>query len=162
MNSFRSTRRRMMDFRRGVSYARTFLHNRITTSDAVAAVRARLSSRADTFLDAVEQTIFAHVGSPYRPLLDAAGYAWPARMSLLMHPRLGPVDEGALLDCVAPTFTECCHACARVWKEVGTLRVQRAAPITRGGKLMPLHHLGHDLHPDFVPLDLTPSLAGPV
>ncbi len=90
---------------------------------------------------------------------DAEGYT---RMSLLMHPRLGAVDEDALRDCVERTFVECCHACARVWKEVGTLRVQRAAPIpTRRGKLLPLHHLGPDQPLDFASPDVTPSLAGP-
>ncbi len=90
---------------------------------------------------------------------DAEGYT---RLSLLMHPRLGPVDEGALLDCVDRTFAECCHACARVWKEVGTLRVERAAPIpTRGGKQMQLHHLGPDQPLDLASPDVTPSLAEP-
>ncbi len=89
---------------------------------------------------------------------DAEGYT---RMSLLMHPRLGSVDEHALLACVEQTFTECCHTCARVWKEVGTLRVARAAPIlTRGGKLMPLHLLGQDQPLDPIPPGVTPSLAG--
>jgi len=71
------------------------------------------------------------------------------RMSLLVHPRLGAVDETAVLECAEQTFVECCHTCARVWKEVGTLRVQRAAPVlTRRGKLMPLIHLGPDESPD--------------
>ncbi len=84
---------------------------------------------------------------------DVEGYT---RMSLLVHPRLGAVDEQAILKSLEHTFTECCHTCARVWKEVGTLRVERAAPIpTRGGKLMPLHHLKPDPHPDLTLPDTT-------
>jgi len=76
------------------------------------------------------------------------------RMSLLVHPRLGAVDENAVLNCVERTFEDCCHTCARVWKEVGTLRVQRAAPVpTRRGKLMPLLHLGPDQHPRLASLN---------
>lgn len=89
---------------------------------------------------------------------DGEGFT---RMSLLVHPRLGVVDEQAILKYVEHTFMECCHTCARVWKEVGTLRVERAAPIpTRGGKFLPLHHLKPDQDPDLT-LPHTTRIAPP-
>jgi hypothetical protein len=88
---------------------------------------------------------------------DGEGFT---RMSLLVHPSLGPVNEVALLEYVERTFEDYCHVCARVWKEVGTLRVQRAAPVpTQRGKLLPLHHLGPDEHTDLASPDSDPSEA---
>ncbi len=40
-------------------------------------VRARLAHRAEAFLWSVEHLVFAHGSSPYRPLLDLAGYDLP-------------------------------------------------------------------------------------
>lgn len=39
-----------------------------------AAIRARMETRADAFLDTMERAVFAHPASPYRPLLSRAGY----------------------------------------------------------------------------------------
>jgi len=64
-------------------YARGLLRSPITAADARAAVQARLATRVEGFLDTVERAIFAHPGSPYRPLLEAAGYT-PTRLKALV------------------------------------------------------------------------------
>lgn len=66
--------RRLKDFFRGFAYAGRLLRDPVTAGGAAAAIRARLASRSGQFLDMVERAIFAHAESPYRPLLDAAGY----------------------------------------------------------------------------------------
>ncbi len=69
------------------------------------------------------------------------------RLSVLVHPRLGPVDTAAVVDCVERTLSGTHPTRLGVWQEAGTIRVRRQAPvITKAGKLMPLHHLGLD-HP---------------
>lgn len=65
---------RLKDFLRGFSYAGRLLRDPVTALGAAAAIQARLAGRADQFLAMVERSIFAHPGSPYRALLDAAGY----------------------------------------------------------------------------------------
>ncbi len=80
---FPSVRRRLANFYRGFSYGATLLREPLA-ADSAGAIRARLANRAGLFLEMVEQTIFAHAGSPYRPLLDAAGYDF-ARIGALVH-----------------------------------------------------------------------------
>lgn len=64
------------------------------------------------------------------------------RLSVLAHPRLGPIDDAAILSCVSRTLWNTQGAATRVWADARTLRVRRAAPIvTSAGKLMPLLHL---------------------
>ncbi len=69
------------------------------------------------------------------------------RMDLLVHPRLGAIDEAGVRQCITEALVES-HG-RRVarphgwWDETGTVRVRRAVPIlTKAGKLMPLHQLG--------------------
>lgn len=66
------------------------------------------------------------------------------RLTVIVHPRLGPIDESAVLSSVeealdvAPGWVS-----ARVYRRLETVQIRRAAPIpTRAGKVMPLHHLG--------------------
>ena len=67
------------------------------------------------------------------------------RMFLLVHPRLGPIDEAALLEYVAQTLRAEHATSAERWNETGTIQVRRQVPvITKAGKLMPLHHLGFE------------------
>ena len=67
------------------------------------------------------------------------------RLSVLVHPRLGPIDEQAVLACVDQTLWSTHGLSARVWAEAGTVKVRRAVPmLTKAGKLMPLHHLRVD------------------
>ncbi|MGQ0572517.1 MAG: hypothetical protein ACT4P5_23660 [Armatimonadota bacterium] len=66
----RAVRRSLHDF----LYTRRVLAAPITTGEAIAALRARLANRSGTFLEMAERAIFGHPDSPYRPLLDAAGY----------------------------------------------------------------------------------------
>ena len=64
------------------------------------------------------------------------------RLSLVAHPRLGPLDEEAVLACVGETFSALADLSGSVWADAGTIKVRRAAPmLTKAGKLMPLHHL---------------------
>jgi len=65
------------------------------------------------------------------------------RLTVLVDPRLGHVDERGIIERVE-TGLQLKHAVnSRVWRETGTIRLARAKPIfTKAGKLMPLHHLG--------------------
>ncbi len=74
MADFLDVRRRAEDVWRGFSYARALLRVPVTSADARAAVRARLAARSEVFLDTVERAVFAYPTSPFRTLLDAAGY----------------------------------------------------------------------------------------
>jgi hypothetical protein len=68
---------------------------------------------------------------------DGTGFT---RLSVLVHPRLGVVDDAAVLACVRETLAALHPTNARVWAETGTLRLRRDAPrFTRLGKLMTLH-----------------------
>lgn len=65
------------------------------------------------------------------------------RLYILVHPRLGPVDEDAVLRCVNETLRPAQTVGSNVWTTAGTIQVRRAPPrLTGAGKLMPLHHLG--------------------
>lgn len=66
------------------------------------------------------------------------------RLSVLVHPNLGAVDETAILGCVEHALMSMSDGRGvPIWKAAETVRVHRAVPImTRAGKLMPLHHLG--------------------
>ncbi|MGH2454194.1 MAG: hypothetical protein ACRDF5_10620 [bacterium] len=84
--------RRLMSARSGLAYARALLAEHVTAESAMAAVRARMASREQKFLEMLERTVFGFPDSPYRPLLEAAGYDVPQVRSLV-----GQVGiEGAL------------------------------------------------------------------
>lgn len=71
---------------------------------------------------------------------DAEGFT---RLALFVHPRLGVLDEDALVGCVDEVLRDKHASNTWVLREAGALRVHRAAPLlTRAGKLMSLHHLG--------------------
>ena len=84
---------RIKDFYRGFSFATRLLREPVTAAGAAAAIRARLANRATLFLETLERTIFTHAESPYRPLLDAAGYDLPGLAGLVGREGV----EGALL-----------------------------------------------------------------
>jgi hypothetical protein len=64
------------------------------------------------------------------------------RLTLLVDSRLGPLDEGAVLDAVYAHLATLGQSDMRVWRQADTLRLRRAAPLlTPAGKFMPLHHL---------------------
>lgn len=65
------------------------------------------------------------------------------RLSILVHPRLGPIDEQAVLACATETlWTTHGMISTQVWAEAGTVKVRRAEPmLTKAGKFLPLHHL---------------------
>ncbi len=62
---------------------------------------------------------------------------------LLVSPRLGPVDEQAVVDTVLAALADSGRPprmMASVWRSAQTLEVVRAEPIvTEGSKIMPLH-----------------------
>ncbi len=64
------------------------------------------------------------------------------RLSLVVHPRLGPLDESALVACVETTLRGLHAENARVMQQAGTVQVCRRPPyVTGAGKFMPLHRL---------------------
>ena len=65
------------------------------------------------------------------------------RLNILVHPRLGLIDEQRLLACaIEQLWTTHGVISARIWTEAGTVKVRRAEPmLTEAGKLLPLHHL---------------------
>ena len=64
------------------------------------------------------------------------------RLSALVHPRLGPVDEKAIVECIEETLHAVDRVQAAVWQESEVVRIRRASPmLTKAGKFMPLHHL---------------------
>ena len=70
---------------RSFLYARGMLCDPITSADAIAAVQARLASRTAMFVDTIERTVFACASSPYRALLQSAGYNLDRVKTLVAH-----------------------------------------------------------------------------
>jgi len=65
------------------------------------------------------------------------------RLDILVHPRLGEIDENAVLGCVRDAIRMQNRFVDMIWDQTHVLRVHRSAPMLTGaGKLMPLHHLG--------------------
>ena len=76
---------------------------------------------------------------------DGEGFT---RLSVLVHPRLGPVDPEAVLDAFRNILEALRPAPIKLWAEAGTVRVRRQAPIlTQAGKLVPLLHLAGTIDP---------------
>jgi hypothetical protein len=76
-------------------------------------------------------------------LLEEEDHEGFTRLSILVHPRLGALDESAVLACAAETlWTTHGPVSTQVWTDAHTVRVRRGAPmLTRAGKCFPLHHL---------------------
>ena len=71
---------------------------------------------------------------------DAEGFT---RLTVLLDPRLGPVDESAVVQCIEASLRGLSQLQTAIWRDAGVVRVRRAPPVlTAAGKLMPLHHLG--------------------
>ena len=77
--------RRLRGAYHGFVYARRMLGEPIISANAIAGVQTRMASRATVFLDTIERTIFAYPSSPYRPLLEAAGYDLTRIRALIGH-----------------------------------------------------------------------------
>lgn len=76
-------------------------------------------------------------------LVEEEDHSGLTRLSVYVHPRLGPVDEDAVQQCVEAVLGDTGPAATVVWRQASTVQVRRVAPaITNAGKLMPLHHLG--------------------
>jgi hypothetical protein len=66
------------------------------------------------------------------------------RVSVLVAPRLGDLDEDEVIETVLRTvgFADWSRRMADTWRKAGTLRVKRREPYaTRAGKVLPLHVL---------------------
>ncbi len=111
----------------------------------------KLNSAGVTFLGTelialVEDTLPARFGGhamDYQ-FVEAEEHGLPT-VRLLVHPRLGAIDDNAVLDTVLTALRECPGGglMSDTWRESGTLRVVRAEPhITGAFKLLPLHILG--------------------
>ena len=98
-----------------------------------------------TLISLVEELLPAQFGgdpTDYQ-LLEQEDPEGFTRLSILVHPRLGPIDEDAIRERVERTLAPAGWAITRVYRKAGTLRVHRTAPMmTSAGKVMPLHHLG--------------------
>ncbi|MEP7207324.1 MAG: hypothetical protein ABI920_10325 [Casimicrobiaceae bacterium] len=67
------------------------------------------------------------------------------KVTVVMHPRLGEVDEAAVVDAVLSALQACPGGglMTDTWRNTGTLRVRRVEPhVTGAYKLLPLHVLG--------------------
>lgn len=70
---------------------------------------------------------------------DADGFT---RLSVVVHPRLGAIDEGAVLDCVGEFVARDQAGAFARWRPAGTLRVLRAEPMmSPAAKVVPLHRV---------------------
>ncbi|MDR7481139.1 MAG: hypothetical protein QN183_05295 [Armatimonadota bacterium] len=86
-------------------------------------MRARVARRAENFLWSVEHLIFAYPDSPYRPLLEVAGYDLPRVRHLVM-----TLGLDAALD--------------RLWQDGVYVRIQEfkgREPVTRHGRTFRFH-----------------------
>jgi len=95
-------------------------------------------------IDLVEQTLperFGGDATDYQ-LVEQEDDMGFTRLSVLVHPRLVDVDEQGILAAVEAALRSRHQASAEIWRDAGTIRLVRAAPLlTAAGKLMPLHHL---------------------
>src|SRR5262249_49223210 len=78
-------RRRLRGVYHGFAYARSMLGDPIISANAIGGVQTRMASRATVSLDTIERTILAYPSSPYRPLLEAAGYDFTRIRALIGH-----------------------------------------------------------------------------
>jgi hypothetical protein len=76
-------------------------------------------------------------------LLEEEDHEGFTRLSILVHPRVGGLDEAAVLACATETlWTTHGAVSTQVWKEANIVRVRRDPPmLTKAGKCLPLHHL---------------------
>jgi hypothetical protein len=108
----------------------------------------KLTSESVTFMgsmliDLIEETLPARFGgsaTDYQ-MVEEEEEGLP-RVSILVSPRVGPVDEEAVIETVlsALTSSDTNRRQAGMWRSAGTLRVRRSEPFaTATGKIAPLH-----------------------
>src|SRR3972149_9943119 len=61
-----------------------FRHRVTSPAGGEEQLRDRLAHRTENFLESAERLVFANPRSPYRPLLETAGYDWPSVRQLVM------------------------------------------------------------------------------
>jgi len=61
-----------------------FRHRVTSPAGVEEQLRDRLAHRTENFLESAERLVFANPRSPYRPLLETAGYDWPSVRQLVM------------------------------------------------------------------------------
>jgi hypothetical protein len=102
-----------------------------------------LGTQLDTL---VEETLPARFGgdSTDYQLVEHEDREGHTHLSILVHPRLGAIDEQAVMDCLEEALTApTSWATAQVYRAIGTLQLRREAPmLTLRGKVMSLLHLG--------------------
>ena len=85
---------------------------------------------------------FGGTASDYQVLEEEDEQA-STRMSLLVNPTLGDIDDEELVSLVLDELakgSDATRMMSRMWLQTGTLRVKRMAPLTAvSGKLLPLH-----------------------
>jgi hypothetical protein len=93
----------------------------------------------------LEETLPARFGgSPVDYQLVEEEEDGVTRVSVLVAPRLGDLDEDEVIETVLRTvgFADWSRRMADTWRKAGTLRVKRREPYaTRAGKVLPLHVL---------------------
>jgi hypothetical protein len=111
----------------------------------------KLSSEGVTFMGSMlyrllEEELPAHFGgraTDYQ-LVEEEEEGVP-RISLVVSPQVGPIDEAGLLEFFTDrlAFSEWNRRMAEEWRRAGTLRVRRIEPyVTGAAKILPLHVLG--------------------
>ena len=95
--------------------------------------------------DLIEQTLPARFGgSPLDYQLVEDEEEGLPRVSLIVSPEMGPLDEQELVQTVLGFvgFADWSRRQADQWRQASTLRIQRRKPyVTRAGKILPLHVL---------------------
>ena len=136
----------------------------------------KLTSESVSFMDSMlhellEETLPARFGGgaiDYQ-LVEEEENGLP-RVSIVISPRVGPVDESAVVEAVlrAVAFSDWSRRQANTWREAGTLRVKRSEPYaTASGKILPLHVPGASpsrtttAHQDLVSVEVGPSVPAP-
>ncbi len=113
----------------------------------------KLTAKGMTFLDVdvaqvLEETLPARFGGhpgDYQLVEDEAADG-RARLRLLVHPRVGPIDPAAVTDAFLSALGPAggtAGIMAQVWRDAGLLTIERRAPATTiSGKVLHLHRNG--------------------
>jgi hypothetical protein len=100
-------------------------------------------SRLITLVEEILPREFGGDPTDYQMLEEEDEHGF-TRLSIVVHPRLGTIDDAAVLACVdRALWSTHGNVGALVWADAGTVKVRRAEPMfTKAGKFQPLHHLG--------------------
>jgi phenylacetate-coenzyme A ligase PaaK-like adenylate-forming protein len=111
----------------------------------------KLTSEGVTFMGSMLHELLEQVlpnrfgGSPLDYQMVEEEEDGVPKVSVIVSPRIGPVDDKDVVDAVinALSFSEWSKRMAETWRKEGTLRVLRQDPyVSAIGKMLPLHVLG--------------------